>query len=63
MKPSRKQKNESRAVHLHMTFIPEVIARMDALMEHRGIVNRSEYLSTLVREDYEARGRPRLPKL
>ena len=62
----KKTKNDSKAAMsdngkakaVNLTLTGGVLTIVAACMKHRVISNRSEYISTLIREDWERRGRP-----
>lgn len=41
-----------------LTFNPEVVARAEAIMRARGFDEMSDFVSTLIREEYERRHPP-----
>jgi metal-responsive CopG/Arc/MetJ family transcriptional regulator len=47
-------------MRMNVTMFLPVVRRLLAIMKDRGFGERSECLSTLIREEYERRGKPPL---
>ena len=54
--------DSGRTKSINMTLTNGVLQIAAACMHHRVMSNRTEYFSTLAREDWERRGRPEVPK-
>ncbi len=50
------------SIRKNVTFTQEVLDRAQAVMGVRAIDEFSQYLATLIREEYERRGAPAAPK-